>query len=89
MSECKLSAFAIAKHDSFKVNSVSILFGIINPNFNYIHGELLNRQVILDKVEPGYSQSNLMFILLILLLLFTAIALTNTGILLEFNARNR
>lgn len=94
MNICELSEVASATRECFKVNSVGILSGIINPYeyytnknlFQFIDYELNNRTSLLDKTEESFSQSNSIFILTFLLLLFIAIALTDTGTLLEFNA---
>lgn len=79
---------------SVKLNSVSILFGIINSNkkfFQYTEHELINCTLLLEKEDlDRYSESNSVFFLFLLfLLLFIAIALTDTDILFEFNVTNR
>lgn len=89
MNMCKLSDRA-----SVKLNSVSILFGIINSNnklFQYTDHELINRALFLEQEDlDRYSESNSIFLLFILFsLLLIAIALTDTGILFEFNVTNR
>lgn len=90
MKMCKLG-----DHTSVELNSVSILLGIIYPNqkfFQYTDHELINRaQLFMEQNDlERYSESNSIFLLLLLvLLLFIAIALTDIGVLFEFNVTNR
>lgn len=91
MNICTLSERAT----SLKLSSLRILIGIIHPNQQFFHfndNELINRALSLEKVDQFYGQSNsilFLSLLLFVLLIFIAIALTDIGILIGFNVTNR